>query len=196
MNIKMLYSKAKVENKQKQHDEVINTLEKVLMQGDTASYYQTMLGVAYLKLDSLDDAQFHFERLLDQDKATEHIHHYLALIYDKKGDTEKSIEHLEKAVEKAVSEKLPIYYRDLAVIHEEHKAYREAVQYYQSAYEWSGKSKYLFYLARAQDFYYKDKRIAMRTYKKYLATKPTQHLEYTEERISQLKQLIHFQKVN
>ncbi|MEM8908243.1 MAG: hypothetical protein AAGD05_10395, partial [Bacteroidota bacterium] len=193
MNIKMLYTKAKVENKQKRYPQVVQTLERVLVQGDTASYFQTMLGVAYLQMDSLDDAQFHFEHLLAADKASEHIHHYLSLIYDKRNDPERSIEQLERAIEKAVSEKLPLYYRDLATIYETQQSYRKAVQYYQAAYDWSGKQKYLFYLARAQDFYYKDKRIAMRTYQKYLATDAQQHRTYAEERLVQLKRLLHFQ---
>jgi len=139
MNIKMLYSRAKVANKRKAYLDVVNSVEKVLVQKDTAAYYETMLGVAYLQLDSLDKAQFHFERLIDQKKTSEHIHHYLALIFDKKGDQEKSIEHLEQAIEEAVSPKLSIYFRDLA-------------------------------------------------------SNPSEHQEYTTERIAQLKRLIHFQK--
>ncbi len=194
MNIRLLYTKAKVENREKQYDRVIKTVNKAMAQGDTTIYYQTMLGVAYLQEDSLDAAQFHFERLLAQKKASEHIHHYLALIYDKKGDQEKSAYHLERAISEAVSEKLPIYCKDLAAIFEAKKDYRNAVKYYKMAYEWSEKEIYLFYLARAQDFYYKDKNIAMRSYKKYLASNPAEHREYTSDRISQLKQLIHFQK--
>lgn len=193
MNIRMLYAKAKVANTEKQYPTIIKTINQAMAQGDTTIYYQTMLGVAYLQEDSLDAAQFHFERLVARKKASEHTHHYLALIHDKKGDQEKSVYHFQRAIEEAVSNKLPIYCKDLAAIYEEQKKYRKAVEYYQMAYDWSEKNDYLFYLARAQDFYYKDKRIAMRTYKKYLANQPKAHVEYTQERITQLKRLIHFQ---
>ncbi len=190
-NYRLLYTDARVRNKIDSFQMVVNSLEHALSLGDTVPYYQTMLGVSYIHLDSLDKAAFHLHQIVDKKKASEHTHHYLSVIYDKKEDQEQSMYHLEQAIEKAISPKASLYYAELAAIHEKQKNYKKAIALYDEALEHSAKDVYIFHKARNTDFFYKDKRMALRIYKKYLSTGHDKYREYTEGRISELKAIIH-----
>ena len=192
-NLKLIYNKARLHQKKKEHATVVETIERAMVQGDTSNYYQMMLGVAYLHIDSLDQAVFHLEEIIKREKDSEHTHHYLALAYRQKGEEDKSVVHLEKAIEKAISPKITVYHGDMASISEEQGHYKTAIKHFEAAHRYSGEDIYLFHLARNHDLYYKDKKMALRLYKKYLNSKDDKYRAYTEERITQLKEIIHFQ---
>ena len=192
-NIQMLYTTARVKNEMKQHSETASLIEKAMLQGDSTIYYERLLSVAYLHLDSLASALFHLNRIIDQKKDTEHTHHYLALAYDQLGDFEKSKAHYELAIEKGVSKKVPRYHTDLAILYETNKEYKKAYDHYLAANRYSDDPKLFFHIAQNADRYFKDKNIALRYYQKYIKTKDSTFKEYTEQRISQLKEDIHFQ---
>ncbi len=192
-NIRLLQNKARLFNKKRDYPTVIQSIEKTMAQGDTSEYYQMMAAVAYLQLDSLTPAIGHLEAIVKRLEDTEHTHHYLGLAYRKKGNIAKSIEHFEQALQRGISGKVHIYHADLGAIHEEKGDYRRAIVHYQKAREYEPKAEYLFFLARNHDLAYKDKRIALKQYEQYLATKDEKYRKYAEDRIQQLKETIHFQ---
>ena len=192
-NIKLLHNKARLNQKRKNHEAVIEAVEAAMQQGDTTNYYQMMLGVAYLRVDSIDKAILNLEAIVKREKDTEHTHHYLGLAYREKKNIDKSIEHLEMAIELAKSPKLDTYHSDLATVLESDYQYKSAAKHFDKAFEYSGKEAYLFHLARNYDLYYKDKKIALKYYKKYLASNHQDYKDYTKQRIEQLKEIVHFQ---
>jgi len=192
-NIKMLQNKARFHKKKSEHEGVVEAVNKTMMLGDTSDYYQMIVGVAYLYLDSLEQATFHLKELVRREKDTEHTHHYLGVAYHKMDSLERSIEHFELAIKKGISEKIDLYYADLGSIYEEQKDYKSAIQYYEKAYEHSTEAELLFFLARNHDFYYKDKKMAMRYYQKYYDSGDLKYRKYTEDRMERLKEVIHFQ---
>ena len=193
-NIRLLQNKARLFSKRKDYPTVIQAIEKTMAQGDTSEYYQMMIGVAYLQLDSLDKGIFNLEEIMRRKEDTEHTHQYLGLAYRKKGDTKKSIEHFEKAIQKGISEKIDSYYADLGAIYESQSSYRKAIEQYQKAQEYRSKPEYVFFVARNHDLAYKDKRRALKLYEQYLATKDPEFKGYAEQRILQLKEIIHQQQ--
>lgn len=193
-NIKLLYNQARLFQKQKDYPTVAHAVEKAMAQGDTSDYYQMMLGVAYLRMDSLDHSVFHLERIVARGKDTDRTHHYLGLAYRALDQVEKSIAHLEKAIELGISEQMGTYQSDLASIHMSEDQYRPAIDRYRKAYQYEPKSEYLFHLARACDLYYKDKQPALKYYDQYLASKDQKFREYSTQRIKQLKEIIHLSK--
>ncbi len=190
-NLQLLYTSARIHNANKAHTEVVEQLEKALALHDSIPYYQTMLGVAYLRLDSLDKAVFQLENIVRKDKATEHTHHYLSIAYAEKDNTSQSIHHLEKAIEKAISPKASTYYEELAAHHQKQQSYKKALELYKEAFTHSGKPKYLFFIAQNTDHYYKDKTMALRQYQRYLATGHQEYREYATTRIAQIKEIQH-----
>jgi tetratricopeptide (TPR) repeat protein len=190
-NIQLLYTAARIQHKQKSYENVTTLLEKTQAQEDSNAYYQMILGVAYLQLDSLDKGIYQLKRLVSLSKDSEHTHHYLSIAYDEKGDVEKSMTHLEKAIELAISQKTSTYYEELAVHYDRKKEYKKALDLYEEAYAHSKKPIYLFYIARNTDLFYKDKAMAVRQYKRYLATGDKKHQDYSRKRVAQLNEVIH-----
>lgn len=193
-NIRLLQNKARLFNKRKDYSTVIQAIEKTMAQGDTSEYYQMMIGVAYLQLDSLDKGIFNLEEITRRKEDTEHTHQYLGLAYRKKGDAKKGIEHFEKAIQKGISEKIDSYYADLGAIYESQGSYRKAIEQYQKAQTYQMKPEYTFFLARNHDLAYKDKKTALKLYEQYVATKDPEFKGYAEQRILQLKEIIHQQQ--
>lgn len=191
-NIRLLQNKARLFNKRKDYPTVVEAIEKTMAQGDTSDYYQMMIGVAYLQLDSIEQSIQNLEHIVVREKDTEHTHQYLGLAYRTKGDAEKSIEHFKRAIEKGISEKIDIFHSDLAAVYEIEGDFREAIEHYQRAYDYNPKPEYLFFLARNNDLAFKDKRMALRYYEQYLNSNHEEYKAYTEQRITQLKELVHF----
>ncbi len=71
--------------------------------------------------------------------------------------------------------------------------YKKASDHYLAASRYADEAKLYFHIAQNADHYFKDKNIALRYYQKYLKTKDSTFKEYSEQRISQLKEDIHFQ---
>lgn len=193
-NINLLYNKARLAQKSQDHPIVVEAIEQAMALGDTSNYYQMMLGVAYLKIDSVDQAIEHLEMIVAREKASEHTHHYLGLAYLEKNELDTAIVHLNKAIEKGISEKITTYHADLASMYVKKNDHKAAIEHYQSAFNYSGEATYLFHVAHHHDLYYKDKRMAMRYYQRYLAGNDDKFRDYSAQRVAQLKELLHFQK--
>lgn len=192
-NIKLLQNKSRLHQKRQEHSLVVESIEKTMAQGDTSDYYQMMLGVAYLQMDSIDLAILNLENIVDRGKDSEYTHHYLGLAYRFKEDIPKSIEHLEKAIEKGISPKMPDFHADLASVYEKENDTAKALAHYKAAVDYGDNPEHLFHLGRLSDIYYKDKSLALKHYRSYLATGDGKYRKYVEERIDQLKEIIHFQ---
>ncbi len=190
-NIKVLYTNARIRNAFDDYPSVIRSINRAMELGDSSNYFSMMISVAYLKTDQIDDCIYHLNRLIAKEVDSEHTHHYLALAYQIKEDFEKAAAHFEKAIEKGVSKKVPRYHEDLAKLHEESNRFYKAYENYKAAYDYKAKDELLFHIAHNADKYYKDKKIAMRYYKRYLKTTDKKYKEYTSQRIEQLKEIIH-----
>ena len=193
-NIPLLQAKARLHHKQKAHELVAATIESIMVQGDTSEYYQMMLGVAYLHLDSLELSLAHLQAIVDREEDTEHTHHYLGLVHRKLGNPERSQAHFEQAIDKGISPKTGTYFNDLGNLAEQQGDLRTAIDHYRSAISYGAPVETHFFLARASDQYFKDKSIALRHYQDYLGTGHKEFQAYTEQRIGQLKEIIHFQQ--
>jgi tetratricopeptide (TPR) repeat protein len=193
-NVRLLHNSARLHNKRKHYPALIAVVERSRAQGDSSHYYQMLLAVAYLQLDSLDAGIPLLEDLEAKGKGTEHVYHYLGLGYRKKGELDQGAYWYRKAIDAAISKKTGIYYADLAAIHAEQKDYKSAVELYEKAYGYSGLPKDLFFLAQYCDQYYKDKNIALRHYQRYLNTKDPEYREFVETRLRQIREQQHFNK--
>ncbi len=191
-NLALLYNLARLEQKRKNHGEVAGAIRSAMELGDTSDYYQMMLGVAYIYLDSMDQAIDHLEAIVDRGKDSEYTHHYLGLAYRAKDEHPRSIEHFERAIELGVSEKMSDFQADLASVLVEEHDLRGAIAHYREALKYDPGDEHIFHLARACDQYYKDKKVALKYYEQYLNTKNKKFRAYAEQRIKQLKEYIHF----
>lgn len=193
-NLKLLYNKATLENKLKNYDLVAAAVEAAMEQGDTSDYFQMLLGVAYLHLDSLDRAVFHLKAICDREADSEYTHHFLGLAYRQQGQIDEAALEFEKAIEMGISDKMPDFHADLAAILENRNQRKAAIAHFQAAYDFDPRPEFLFDLARNADHYYKDKKIALRQYEQYLATGHQAYREVAAERVRLLKEQQFFSK--
>lgn len=194
-NLRLWRLQAKVAYRQKQYGAVVTAMAYPLAAGDTSHYYLQLLGVSHFHLNQYEDAIRWLSFLQQEGVDTEVLNYYLGLSYRNTGAHSKAITHLEKAVKKGMSENLGHYYTQLAVSYEEKGDHARAIQAYQLAYKDSGDRLLLYHLARNYDRYYKDKKVALNYYEKFLQevdTINTGYQDYARYRASQLKEHIHF----
>ena len=195
-NLKIIYAKANIKHAQKNYLGIINVIEAAMEQGDTVLYYEKMLAAAYLHTEDYEKSLFHLNRIIAKRQSSEHTHYHMALALKAQGDLEESIVHYNKAIQLGISKNISIYYKNLAKIYTDKKDLPKTIEAYKEAFAYAGKAEYLFQIARNSELYYKDKKIGLRYYKKYIATKNTTYRVYAKERIAQLKEIIHFQVQN
>lgn len=189
-NIRLLQTQARLWTKRKEYRLAADAIEKTLYQGDTSDYYQMLLAISYCQLDSINKAIYHLEHLVNRKKDTEQTHEYLGFAYRKKGDLPQSQFHYETAIKMGISEKIDVYYANLGETLEKQGKHREAIAQYEKAYSYNPKPEYLFFLGYNSDSAFKDKRVALKYYKQYLASKHKEYASYTQNRADELKTII------
>ena len=188
--------KARSKYKQKQYDSTSVVLHRLSKITTLNNYYNKMLGYSLLQIDSLDQAILFLERSLVDEKNPENALYYLATAYEKKEDTKMSIYYFERAIEAGISKNISIYHKNLGRIFDKSNKTKEAIKQYEAAYRHSEDPLMLFYLARASDVYYKDKKIAMRYYERYSKSKHDNaaYKKYAIDRRRYLKEQQHLSK--
>lgn len=196
MDIGINYLSARSKYKQKQYHEVTEVFDRIRGQVDLNSYYNKMLGYAYLQIDSVDLAISKFQLALVDDRSPEKLHYYLATAYEKRENMVGAMEHYEKAVESGISPDLDLYHRNVGRLALKANKHKLAIAAYKDAYKYGEDPVVLYYLAAASDNYYKDKSIAIGYYKKYLKSTHNhkEYKDYAAKRVRYLKESLHQKK--
>jgi tetratricopeptide (TPR) repeat protein len=196
MNIGINYLLARSKYKQKQYYDVTKVFDRIRGQVDLNSYYNKLLGYAYLQIDSVDLAISKFQLALVDDNSPEKLHYYLASAYEKKGNLVGALEHYEKAVESGISPDLDLYHRNVGRLALKENNHKKAFAAYKDAYKYGNDPVLLYYMAAAADNYYKDKSIAISYYKKYLKSDHShkEYKNYATKRVRYLKEVNHQKK--
>lgn len=195
-NIRLLMSRSRVNYKRKDYKALVEGINELLVyQPDSSAYVLKMLGIGHFHLRNFDKSILLLKKIIERGKETEFIHYYLGLAFRSAGELEKSAFHFEQAIKNGISENISIYYTNLGISYEELQNYGESIKAYQAAYKSSRDKKLLFHLARNYDTYYSEKKTALLYYEKFLAENDTGNVQlrdYSEHRISELKNIIHF----
>ncbi|PCJ26998.1 MAG: hypothetical protein COA97_04705 [Flavobacteriales bacterium] len=195
-NVKLILYQAKSAYMQKNYPSVINNVNQILTSAkDTSAYLLKLLGISNFHVKNYQNAIVILEKITDDNKQSEIIHYYLGLAHREAGNINNSIKYFEKAINKGISNNISTYYTNLAVSLEEKGMFKESINAYQAAYKSSKDKILLYHLARNYDSYYKNKKTALKYYEMYLAKNDTGNVKfknYSKHRISELKQIIHF----
>lgn len=193
---KLLLYGAQSAYKQKNYEGVISSLSRLLQTTrDTSVYALKLLGISYYHTHEIESSISVLEKVVAREDNSEIVHYYLGLAYRDAEDVAKSVQHFEQAIDQGMSDNLPAYYTNLAIAFEEKGMFAESIRAYQAAYKNSGDKTLLYHLARNYDSFYEDKKTALKYYEKYMATNDTGNIrfkDYTQHRITELKQVIHF----
>ena len=169
---------------------VIPLMEDILARGDTVDHYQKLLAMSYMFEERYNEARVHLIRLTKHEKPNELTYYRLAQTYDQMDSTALSIAAYEQAIDIGISKNVSAYYKNIGILKEDLNQLKAALDAYKEAYHFSNRPDDLFHLARCQDKYYADKRIALNNYKKFLrhkGDKPSELARYAEARIQIIK---------
>lgn len=192
MNLMIASSKFR----QKAYDSTAHHMMRIRGKYDFRPHQSRMLGYAFIQLDSIDLAIQYLSAAIMDEGTKEHAHYNLAVAYEKKGDMEFALHHLQEALKAGISENVDLYHRNLARLYNREEKLKEAIPHYKDAYKYGNDPVLLFYLGRASDVYYADKSIALRYYKKFVNSgyDHEEYIEYAKARSTQLIELLHQQK--
>jgi tetratricopeptide (TPR) repeat protein len=159
--------------------DVVEDIEKTMALGDTASYYQRLLGTAYYQIDSLTKSVRTFQRLLKLGEDTEPVHAGLATAFllgmkplpkDSIGKVFRIGEaqsHFRQAIERGTSSKIPNYLLGHAEAMEKDGMPTEVVaRQYRLVYENHQRPKALYRLGLLHEA--KDPELAAIYYREFL----------------------------
>ena len=194
-NSKLLAYKMKVLYQLEDFNTVLTVSDRYFELGnDTTLLLAKVIGISQYHEKEFVESISTLEKVYNAQEP-EIVAYFIGIAYREIGNHSQSISYLNKAIDKGVSNNISTYYTNLAITYEEQEMYPQAIKAYQTAYKSSKENILLYHLARNYDLYYKDKKTAIEYYNLYLETKDSEnvvYLNYSEHRISELKQAIHF----
>ncbi|MCQ6959400.1 tetratricopeptide repeat protein [Mucilaginibacter aquariorum] len=189
-NIILLNSLMKLQYAQKKWPETINTCLKLVDYGNQSGQVLTKLGVAYYNIKNYDCSISTFMEM-DEVARNETSYYYTALGYKALKDQNMAIFYLQKAITEGISPNTGAYYGEIADSNEKLFRYKKAVTAYQKSLQFDETPMIYYSLANLYDTNLKDKKSAIKYYKKYLAGKPPvdkqkSFVDYSKSRVAVL----------
>lgn len=188
--------KVRLDYRQKRYEAVTEGVQSIWrLNPDSSDFLLKVYGVSQFHIKNYQACLASLDLLERRGAPTEVSLFYMGLAHRERGNYQASAQYLEKAIAAGQSEKLGVYYTNLAISLEEAGALPESIKAYQAAYKSTRDQILLYHLARNYDAYYKDKNTALAYYEKYLKESDSAEFEYrdySEHRISELKRVQHF----
>ena len=189
-NIALLLSLMKLTSAQKKWPETVDVCLKLIKNGNESGMVLSKLGVAYYNLKNYACGA---ETLLQiaKNEQNEFSFYYAAMCFKALKDQNWAIAYFNKAIEDGISPSIASYYGEIADSNEKLKRYRNASAAYQKALQFDAYPMLYYSLASLYDSNLKDKRNAVKYYKKYLSEKPPADrqkgfIDYAKSRIAAL----------
>jgi tetratricopeptide (TPR) repeat protein len=167
--------------------ETVKTGEQLLLLGDSTGSTLSKLGRAYFQTKSYQCGLAVLLSIPATDQ-TENTAYFTAACYKLLKDPKKAIIYFNKAIELSTSKSTATYYNEIADSYETQKLFKKAQASYQKGLLYDEEPLTYYYLAAMYDAQLKDKRNALKYYKKYVASKPGEkqktYKEYSIARIA------------
>lgn len=199
-NIRLLTTGSKTLYRQQKYDSVVSVINHIIrIKKDTSSLLLRLLATTNFHLKKYEKAVELLDKIVEDGDNSEIIYYFLAKAYLEKGENDKSIFYFNKALEKGVSDNASSYYYNIAFLQDREEKYIEAIKSYKEAYYFSKDKVLLYKIAKNYDLAYKDKKPALRYYKKYIKLNDTNNKEfvkYSKRRIVSIKEELHFKNIN
>ncbi|RFZ90869.1 hypothetical protein D0C36_18130 [Mucilaginibacter conchicola] len=191
-NIVLLNSLLKLQYAQKKWMETLSTGDKLIVAGDQSGPVLTKIGVAYYNTKNYECALAAL-LLIDKLSQNESSFYFTALTYKALKDQKMAIAYLEQAISDGITPNAGAYYGEIADSNEKLKRYKKAVLSYQKSLQFAEDPMMYYSLANVYDSNLKDKKNAVKYYRKYLAGKPPvakqqAYIDYSKSRIASLGQ--------
>ncbi|OOQ60892.1 tetratricopeptide repeat protein [Mucilaginibacter pedocola] len=187
-NIVLLQSLMKLFYAQKKWPETIDACLTLLHKGNESTLTRTNLGVAYYNTKNYTCGAETFADIPPL-MQNEYTYYYAAMCFKALKDNKQAIALLEKAIKDGISESIASYYGEIADSNEKLTRYKKAVAAYQKGMQFDASPMLYYSLASLYEVHLKDKKTAVKYYRKYLAAKPSagekQYIAYAKARVSE-----------
>ena len=189
-NINFLQLKANDQYFGKEFEEAISTLKKL----ETLNYKSVntyeMFGTSYFNLEKIDTAEIYFKKALKLDRMNPKLLYRMATIEYQKDNFKMAQFYVMQAIMYSKPD-LDKEYMLLGIMAKDELDFKKAVKYFDEAVKNNRDNvDALFQLAFASDYYYEDKKVALKHYEKFLErfeSKSPNLTKYASDRIKQIR---------
>lgn len=189
-NMLLLQGKAQADYALRKYPETVIIAKKLVDAGQQTGAIISMLGSAYYMTNNYTDCIKTFKLLNDNQLGTESSFYYTAMSYKALHNNTQAIINLDKAIDVAISSGVSSYYSEKGDSYDLLHELDKAVAAYQKSIMYKPAPITYYALATLYDTGLKNKKSALKYYKKYLASKPksTQqaYVAYSQQRIKLL----------
>jgi tetratricopeptide (TPR) repeat protein len=189
-NLLLLLGKAQIDYRLEKFPETVEVCSKLVRAGDQTSITISMLGTSYYHLKKYNDCINTFKLLELSKTANETSYYYTAMSYKAIGRQAIAVDYFEKAIKEAISENANSYYGEMADSYDRLHQLKNAVNAYQKSLLYGVMPLTYYALANLYDTELKNKKLALRYYKKYLTSNLPESQQsyraYSKRRISEL----------
>jgi len=188
-NIVLLQSLIKLTHAQKKWPATIKTGLQLMQAGDGSFITLSKLAQAYY---FTKDYKCCIEVLatLSADQQNESSHYWTGMSYKNLHENFKAVTYLKKAIEGGISPSIATYYGEMAGSYQSLKLYKKAESSYLKAFQFEESPLLYYSLADLYDINLKNKLMALKYFKKYMASKPPAKqqafTDYAKSRITAL----------
>jgi Tfp pilus assembly protein PilF len=151
-------------------------------------------GMSFYHMEKFDSTIQCLKRIDDYEK-NHTLCYYIGVSYYKSERQQEAQKFLSLAITNSQPKDLASYYSYLAFSYDLTRNYALAIKNLKKSYDLSPQKTILFFLASEYDKYYKDKKVAARFYRRYLAENDTVNLKlvkYSRYRLETITEKLHF----
>jgi predicted Zn-dependent protease len=190
-NFLLLQQKALIDYHLKKYKETIAIGKNLMEQGENSSGLINMMGGSYYELKDYNNCISTFKLLEDNNTASETSYYYTGMSYKALQNQEQAIAYMNKAIRSAISNNVNAYYNEIGDSYERQNRSKNAIASYQKSLLYDQKPGITYYLlANLYDAKLKNKRMALKYFKKYLASVPSvsqkNYIDYSKSRVMAL----------
>ena len=189
-NLLLLEGKAQVSFALKDYKTTAAICGKLLMQGERSNGIISWLGESWYMLKQYKDCIKTFEIMDTTKTQNETSFYYMAMSYKALHDQPNAIHYMEEAIKQGISPNIDDYYNEIGDSYDSLHQVKKSIAAYQKSLEFDEKPLTCYSLATIYDTELKNKKSALKYYKKYLAAKPPKeqknYIIFSESRVAVL----------
>lgn len=188
-NIMLQQSLLKLNYAESKWPETLKTGEQLVLLGDSSTATISKLGRAYYQTKNYSCGIAILTALPDMSQ-NETTAYFTAVCYKQLKDQKNAIAYFKKAILLSISPNSGTYYNEMADSYQTLKQYKSAKEAYQKSLLYEDKALTYYFLADLYDTELKDKKNALKYFRKYIAAKPDEkqqtYIAYAKSRIDEL----------
>ncbi|HEY0897541.1 MAG TPA: hypothetical protein VGE15_13370, partial [Sphingobacteriaceae bacterium] len=190
-NLLLLKGKAELSYSLKKWPVVIKICDRILGNGDSTAQIVKMQAESHFFIRNYQKTIELLATLEARSMENESILYFMAMSYKELKNQPKAIEYFQKTIENSISPNVADYYALIGDSYESLRSTGKALGAYQKSLQFEARPMTYYAIANIYDTKLRNKVLALRYFKRYLAAKPSPkkekaYIEYSTARIAEL----------